>query len=1212
MKQRLFIYNRYYTALGRCKLQQKENNKKVLDIISEKKIQKYGSIAESPIKDGEKATFGLARVGTRAALNFSFAFLRRAWRSGEDTELCSELLLEALEALQDLPEASLFDTTQVSQLWMEVLERSIKFLRQVVLGDVMGGRCNVPRPDRHTALSLLIELGVQKGSLSSSLEAVVLLLTLWEKDKEIDDNRAAPQSTGAPLVPVLRRFERIFNNGSGNLPEQLPASPTDTFLRFLTLPEQETASVDLKQGAVVVICHLDRLAKPHIPQGNYTTKTNSNEPQQIFTLGWQSISSEAYGFSSEPVIGSTMPCFGTYYSAPKLDIGNGISVKQIVCTETCIFILSLKGDVYVISSGISESNFPIILEGFENISVVKIAAHCDGKHCLALNQEQNVYSWGNNEGGRLGHGDTNPRELPTKIQFLTDKSIANIFCGQTYSAAITTSGVLYTWGRGTYGRLGHGNSDDKLIPFVVQAMLTHFVVDVALGTGDSHSICLTEDGFVFVWGDGDFGKLGTGTNNGTQLPIQIESLSKIKRVYSGAQFSVALSYDGLVYTWGKGHGGRLGHGNSEHLSTPKVIEGLLGKKIIELAVGSAHCLALSCTGQLYGWGRNDFQQICPSAITRSPIISTPILATPHSQRISGIACGAAQSYVWCHSSVMGVAARLPFVVDLSEHTFRLLEQLLGMVCGPQTTSGELRHPPNQESECIAVACLNLLRLQLHALIVNNCLPRTVGLGEGSRLLSSLKTRVLSLAGGPTILKTMQEAAQWTLQTGWSILLPTASERAQTLTTLLLTGLEPGSSTSGHRFMTDLLVGSLMAQEGLQTALTQAINSEPEESTNGHNLPLLHLIKQLLRNNSALTQARLGQLLIGHYHKTDDEFLTLEIPSPSLDLLHRFQRLLLSHMHQAKIDDLSGAEILLGKYFNHVVTLCNTTLIKAYEVALQGKDGVEDVLKTDISDTLLYELLIGMILLHQEKPTILSTFEWTKKLIPLIHSLDNLNRLICECEIQDSDDLGWPGIICRGAHKSQPIQEEQNLMRKSDIENNLLDGGKLIILNGNVYDIQSYECENLQTSEILLNNLGKDVSSDLNQPQHRTALEFITTNCRIGKYATSDLDDKNNQKNTIIITHFDSERALSYLLGLRSGLLQKGPALQPAEIQCKNMLKSLILSGGLQVLQPTNPFDEEKGEARSSASTAGSTPTEASINMPVTEKPEPCRWPHSVS
>ena len=33
---------------------------------------------------GEKATLGLARVGSRTALSFAFAFLRRAWRSGED------------------------------------------------------------------------------------------------------------------------------------------------------------------------------------------------------------------------------------------------------------------------------------------------------------------------------------------------------------------------------------------------------------------------------------------------------------------------------------------------------------------------------------------------------------------------------------------------------------------------------------------------------------------------------------------------------------------------------------------------------------------------------------------------------------------------------------------------------------------------------------------------------------------------------------------------------------------------------------------------------------------------------------------------------------------------------------------------------------------------------------------------------------------------
>lgn len=88
----------------------------------------------SRIKPSEKATAGLARVGSRAALNFSFAYLRRAWRSGEDIDFCSELLTESLEALQSLPEATLFDENNVSQVWLEVVERSAKFLRQVVTG----------------------------------------------------------------------------------------------------------------------------------------------------------------------------------------------------------------------------------------------------------------------------------------------------------------------------------------------------------------------------------------------------------------------------------------------------------------------------------------------------------------------------------------------------------------------------------------------------------------------------------------------------------------------------------------------------------------------------------------------------------------------------------------------------------------------------------------------------------------------------------------------------------------------------------------------------------------------------------------------------------------------------------------------------------------------------------------------------------------------
>lgn len=74
------------------------------------------------------ATAGLARVGARAALSFAFAFLKRAWRSGEDSDLCTEVLQEALEILHGLSVALLFDTASVSQVWLEVVDRSMKFL----------------------------------------------------------------------------------------------------------------------------------------------------------------------------------------------------------------------------------------------------------------------------------------------------------------------------------------------------------------------------------------------------------------------------------------------------------------------------------------------------------------------------------------------------------------------------------------------------------------------------------------------------------------------------------------------------------------------------------------------------------------------------------------------------------------------------------------------------------------------------------------------------------------------------------------------------------------------------------------------------------------------------------------------------------------------------------------------------------------------------
>ena len=129
LQQRLAVLGRYFIALSR------EREAKSIKVKSTVKKDKQGVVKNRRNRaDTGQASLGLARIGARAALSFAFAFLRRAWRSGEDADLCRELLEEALEALQYLPEATLFDEGSVSPVWLEVVGRATKFLRSVVAG----------------------------------------------------------------------------------------------------------------------------------------------------------------------------------------------------------------------------------------------------------------------------------------------------------------------------------------------------------------------------------------------------------------------------------------------------------------------------------------------------------------------------------------------------------------------------------------------------------------------------------------------------------------------------------------------------------------------------------------------------------------------------------------------------------------------------------------------------------------------------------------------------------------------------------------------------------------------------------------------------------------------------------------------------------------------------------------------------------------------
>ena len=65
----------------------------------------------------------------------------------------------------------------------------------------------------------------------------------------------------------------------------------------------------------------------------------------------------------------------------------------------------------------------------------------------------------------MGHGDAQNRLLPKKIEALAGRRVVATSLGGDHNVALTADGAVFTWGEGEYGRLGHGEDEsNQLLP----------------------------------------------------------------------------------------------------------------------------------------------------------------------------------------------------------------------------------------------------------------------------------------------------------------------------------------------------------------------------------------------------------------------------------------------------------------------------------------------------------------------------------------------------------------------------------------------------------------------------------------------------------------------------------------------------------------------------------------------------------------------------
>lgn len=227
-----------------------------------------------------------------------------------------------------------------------------------------------------------------------------------------------------------------------------------------------------------------------------------------------------------------------------------------------------------------------------------------GAHSLARSADGGtVWAWGDNRYGQLGLGTLSSSSTRSVIAGLS--GVKALAAGADHSLALKDDGTVWAWGRNTDGALGDGTRTDRPVPQRVAGLDN--VVAVAAAAG--RSFALRADGSLWAWGENGTGALGVGSQNDALEPAQVgmgvAGFSRIVQVAAGARHTLALSAGGQVFTIGEVAVPLINRPNI--LPTPTAVEGLA--LVAGIAAGDGFSVALDIGGRLWSWGVNGSGQL---------------------------------------------------------------------------------------------------------------------------------------------------------------------------------------------------------------------------------------------------------------------------------------------------------------------------------------------------------------------------------------------------------------------------------------------------------------------------------------------------------------------------------------------------------------------------------------------------------------------------
>ena len=338
----------------------------------------------------------------------------------------------------------------------------------------------------------------------------------------------------------------------------------------------------------------------------------------------------------------------------KRSIIRPVTLSQILASESdhgVLSLTSLKGSVYIWGSdthgqlGLSMSPdqphqdlrllVPRLLTPLKDEVIREVAIGAD--HCVAVSVEGRAWSWGDNSKNQLGLGPDAPATVSTPSLIKTINGVMQASCGYTHTLLLTADQQVFSVGDAENGILGHGNLNSVFFPKAIMALKGVKVRHVECG--GFHSMALTAEGGLYSWGEAQGGQLGFNLDtvirkmrdwglNSSDLYIHTPmrlygklASKKVVQVACGEAHTLALTHEGEVFAWGQNSNGQLGLGfNSEayipgkgdELSTryePKHVRLLSQTTVKKIAASGVYSLFLTSDNLVYACGANDYYKL---------------------------------------------------------------------------------------------------------------------------------------------------------------------------------------------------------------------------------------------------------------------------------------------------------------------------------------------------------------------------------------------------------------------------------------------------------------------------------------------------------------------------------------------------------------------------------------------------------------------------